>query len=283
MNPRRIKSAGPAAAIAAVAACASLAPGQPVAPATIDASTVVRYRVTLIGNEGAWTVVPSAVSLEAGVSAEAAPTVTIRSIHVAQPFVTCDVGVGVGAGIVPVGLTSLVADAAPTAVVFPTTIGPTGLAEFSGSGITAAATGTANYEAMGRACQALTTASAPCTGPFNLSLVPAGPTGSISAGAITVSGATRTISLVYLGSHPFVSGTTWGKVDIRAEITALIGASQSSCPADFDHSGGLSVQDIFEFLNAWFAGGPGADFNQSGGITVQDIFDFLNAWFAGCP
>jgi hypothetical protein len=26
-----------------------------------------------------------------------------------------------------------------------------------------------------------------------------------------------------------------------------------------------------------------ADFNNSGGISVQDIFDFLAAYFAGCP
>jgi hypothetical protein len=26
-----------------------------------------------------------------------------------------------------------------------------------------------------------------------------------------------------------------------------------------------------------------ADFNLSGAPDVQDIFDFLNAWFAGCP
>lgn len=25
-----------------------------------------------------------------------------------------------------------------------------------------------------------------------------------------------------------------------------------------------------------------ADFDTSGAVTVQDIFDFLNAWFAGC-
>jgi hypothetical protein len=29
-----------------------------------------------------------------------------------------------------------------------------------------------------------------------------------------------------------------------------------ACPADFNHSGGLSTQDIFDFLNAWFAGCP---------------------------
>ncbi|HVU63802.1 MAG TPA: PQQ-dependent sugar dehydrogenase, partial [Phycisphaerales bacterium] len=55
-----------------------------------------------------------------------------------------------------------------------------------------------------------------------------------------------------------------------------------ACPADFNASGGLDVQDIFDFLNAWFAGDPRADFNGLGGTSVQDIFDFLNAWFAGC-
>jgi hypothetical protein len=54
------------------------------------------------------------------------------------------------------------------------------------------------------------------------------------------------------------------------------------CPADFNTSGGLTVQDIFDFLSAWFAGAPAADFNHTGGITVQDIFDFLAAWFGGC-
>jgi hypothetical protein len=54
-----------------------------------------------------------------------------------------------------------------------------------------------------------------------------------------------------------------------------------TCPADFNGNGTLEVQDIFDFLNAWFAGNPTSDFN-GGGLAVQDIFDFLNAWFAGC-
>ena len=55
------------------------------------------------------------------------------------------------------------------------------------------------------------------------------------------------------------------------------------CPVDFNGVGGLTVQDIFDFLNAWFGANPRADFNGQVGITVQDIFDFLGAWFAGCP
>jgi hypothetical protein len=56
-----------------------------------------------------------------------------------------------------------------------------------------------------------------------------------------------------------------------------------TCPADFNDSGDVSVQDIFDFLSAYFSNAPNADFNNSGGITVQDIFDFLSAYFTGCP
>ncbi len=54
------------------------------------------------------------------------------------------------------------------------------------------------------------------------------------------------------------------------------------CKADFDQTGGVTVDDIFGFLNAWFAGQLSADFDSSGVLEVQDIFSFLNAWFAGC-
>jgi hypothetical protein len=56
----------------------------------------------------------------------------------------------------------------------------------------------------------------------------------------------------------------------------------AACPADFNGIDGPTVADIFDFLNAWFAGDPRTDFNGVDGITVQDIFDFLNAWFVGC-
>ncbi len=59
-------------------------------------------------------------------------------------------------------------------------------------------------------------------------------------------------------------------------------AGAGSCPADFNGSGTLTVQDIFDFLGAWFAGDARADFNHLTGLSVQDIFDFLAAWFAGC-
>lgn len=54
------------------------------------------------------------------------------------------------------------------------------------------------------------------------------------------------------------------------------------CPADFNGSGALTVQDVFDYLTAFFANAPAADYNGIGGITIQDVFDFLNDWFMGC-
>jgi hypothetical protein len=81
-----------------------------------------------------------------------------------------------------------------------------------------------------------------------------------------------------------VAGTTY-YVNIRG-YSAAAGNFQLNlsfvpeCPADWNNSGALSVQDIFDFLAAFFAGA--ADFNLNGQTTVQDIFDFLTAYFAGC-
>ena len=55
-----------------------------------------------------------------------------------------------------------------------------------------------------------------------------------------------------------------------------------NCAANYNHNGGVSVQDVFDFLNDWFAGLPWTDWDRSGVITPQDIFAFLNAWFVGC-
>jgi hypothetical protein len=55
------------------------------------------------------------------------------------------------------------------------------------------------------------------------------------------------------------------------------------CLADFNHDGSVAVQDIFDFLAAYFMNDPWADQNASGVVGVQDIFDFITAYFAGCP
>jgi hypothetical protein len=59
------------------------------------------------------------------------------------------------------------------------------------------------------------------------------------------------------------------------------GNPTSCCPANFNRVNGLEVQDIFDFLNAWFAGDPSADID-GGGLAVSDIFTFITLWFSGC-
>lgn len=54
------------------------------------------------------------------------------------------------------------------------------------------------------------------------------------------------------------------------------------CPADFNNDGAPTVQDLFDYLGAWFAGADRADTSADGAVTLQDLFDFLGAWFGGC-
>lgn len=47
--------------------------------------------------------------------------------------------------------------------------------------------------------------------------------------------------------------------------------------------GVLGVGDIFRFLSFWFSQSPLADFSADDEVTLQDLFDFLAAYFRGCP
>lgn len=70
-----------------------------------------------------------------------------------------------------------------------------------------------------------------------------------------------------------------------AQLVAFLGDGitlQPGCPAEFNCDGTVSVQDVFDFLTAYFAGEPRADADGSGEVTVQDVFDFLTHFFAGC-
>lgn len=49
------------------------------------------------------------------------------------------------------------------------------------------------------------------------------------------------------------------------------------CKCDWNQTGAVTVQDLFDFLVNFFAND--ADFNGEGGTTVQDLFDFLGCFF----
>ncbi len=101
----------------------------------------------------------------------------------------------------------------------------------------------------------------------------------------TVAGTeTATLTYVPIGAQPACSRTLRfrGEVDVPCNYANSNSAQVTICPPDFNCSGSPNVQDIFDFLSAWFANSPLADFNGSGTSNIQDIFDFLAAWFAGC-
>jgi hypothetical protein len=90
------------------------------------------------------------------------------------------------------------------------------------------------------------------------------------------------VTKMFRSDHPVPGGALFRcRVSNSCGTISTAPARFITCVADYDCSGELSVQDIFAYLNAWFAGASSADFN-GGGLSVQDIFDFLNAWFAGC-
>ncbi len=56
------------------------------------------------------------------------------------------------------------------------------------------------------------------------------------------------------------------------------------CYANYNKTGGVTVNDIFDFLGDWFAGSPYANTGGTGAavpLSVQNIFDFLTNWFNG--
>jgi hypothetical protein len=83
------------------------------------------------------------------------------------------------------------------------------------------------------------------------------------------------------------SGVLAGASFASAAATCNAGGVVSTpcCYADYNKVNGIGVQDIFDFLNDWFAGSRLAVFGGDGvhgTPNVQGIFDFLNAWFGGC-
>lgn len=91
-------------------------------------------------------------------------------------------------------------------------------------------------------------------------------------------------SLVALGTCP-PNGSIPGVGS--APATGLVCSASlfaGCCYADFGHSDGVSIDDLFRYLNAWFSGSPFARFGGDGTATpaIDDLFQYLNAWFTGC-
>jgi V8-like Glu-specific endopeptidase len=54
------------------------------------------------------------------------------------------------------------------------------------------------------------------------------------------------------------------------------------CRADVNRDGTTSIQDLFDYLTAWFSRDQAAEFDGTPGVRENDAWVFLAEWFAGC-
>ncbi|HMN40731.1 MAG TPA: GC-type dockerin domain-anchored protein [Phycisphaerales bacterium] len=123
-----------------------------------------------------------------------------------------------------------------------------------------------------------------CLLPAHSSAQLAVPFSTVDGGGGTSTGGAYTLTST-IGQPDAGPGTPGATGGAGASARTIIGGFWSGgalCRADFNNSGTLEVQDIFDYLNAWLTLDPRADFNGVDAISVQDIFDFLNAWLMGC-
>lgn len=64
---------------------------------------------------------------------------------------------------------------------------------------------------------------------------------------------------------------------------AFLVSPEPRCAADFNGDGALGVQDVFDYLGAYFAAASTAEMDGAPGLGVNDLFAFLASYFAGCP
>ncbi len=110
-----------------------------------------------------------------------------------------------------------------------------------------------------------------------------GPGETVNIGAVIPSGAT-VVELA--GLRPAPGGGPGGGLPLWVLLSATGGAvcvEGLPCRADANNGGTVTIDDIFVYLNLWFASDPRADMSTPpNGVSIDDLFVFLNSWFAGC-
>lgn len=106
--------------------------------------------------------------------------------------------------------------------------------------------------------------------------------GVLPSGAVVTGAHTSVMTLAGLTGAEFGDFFATVASECGAVISNRVRVSRGTCRVDIDCSGSVSVQDLFDYLRAWFMGSAMAEFDAAAGVGVQDLFEFLGAWFAGC-
>ena len=88
------------------------------------------------------------------------------------------------------------------------------------------------------------------------------------------------------GSSGWVQDVTliaWDANGVYADSDPVtVRLDNGECPADFSRTAGVTIDDLFMYMNAYFTGNTRADFDRENGVTIDDLFLYINAWFVGC-
>lgn len=109
-------------------------------------------------------------------------------------------------------------------------------------------------------------------------LITSGPssTGTIFSNADTALLTLTNAAVADAGLYRCVVTTSCGAT-IEADTELLVTAA---CLADVNRDTVVGVQDVFSFLQFWFAGDTRADLDGRPGVSLEDLFTFLVAYFA---
>ena len=84
------------------------------------------------------------------------------------------------------------------------------------------------------------------------------------------------------GGDVWALGQYYRPAEQAIHVDAQRLSATSSCPADFDGDGELTIFDFLAFQNAFDAGDLRADFDSDGELTIFDFLEFQNQFDAGC-
>lgn len=247
------------------------------------APMALRYRVTLGGHSGDYSVAEpwpgqGQAELEIALELDQAGRPTgVESLDVAGGLAAPHVfGVSVAPfGSVYVTLSSVQMAMSGTGLTIP--IDDAGA--FAATGLAMAFSGQLSYETHGTQCGQLLAAGTTCVynGPISAAAAPVSVSGTILRQAFEP-GWTFELHLAMLASIlPELPGNN--TVEIWATLRGTVTEFSASCPLDWDADHHVTLQDIFAFLTAWFAGDSDAQ-GFGGTPGVPAIFAFLSAWFA---
>lgn len=99
---------------------------------------------------------------------------------------------------------------------------------------------------------------------------------------------------LFLALTPIVSYADGSRAVITGANTTIIHSAQTELAvrpvqgeepadprrisADYNGSGTVDVNDLFDYLSGWFAGKISADTNLNGVMEIQDVLDYVNLW-----